>query len=278
MRTARRLCTHPFFPLTWSNPQLTFCFHHFLRSPGRSVADCLESSQTGKKRSWNSVTELGEDAHEDDNHPSKSTPHSRKSSAPILHDVTLTRRPRFPDNYGTKTDINSKHRIPERLLGTSLPHVRPTTSVTTTLDSSATSLQNSRGNRIIASDTDALQRQVQVSASTIFHKTVQDLEGLLNEALHIAQVAADDNDNNALNTLKLLSIPAYAQDVNPLVLLEDLNSASPDGKSLSLRKLPLSSKESPNAPAAQQYSHKQGPHHGMRTGASGRLGCKILGC
>lgn len=214
-------------------------------------------AKPGKAEAEIQMTESGDDAHEDDDLPFKSTTHSGKCSAPILHDATVTRRPRFTDSHGANIDVSGRNRIPKRLLGISVPHVRPTTSVTTSPNSNATSLK-AGGNRIIGPDPSLLHTNAQASASTIGSMAIQDLEGLLNEALHITQVAVNDRDDKASNTSpKPVHRPEFAQDNNRTVLGGHFTSASPVDRSPSSHETPLPLREALNAPAGQLDTHPQ---------------------
>jgi hypothetical protein len=71
------------------------------------------------------------------------------------------------------------------------------------------------------------QGQVQPSASTIFSTTIQDLEGLLNEALHIARVAAEEHEEDIrMASPKLVDPPSHEQNGRQKMFIGDVKSAS----------------------------------------------------
>ena len=87
------------------------------------------------------------------------------------------------------------------------------------------------------------QGQARPSASTIFSTTIQDLEGLLNEALNIARVAAEKHEEDThMTSSELVEVPAQQHDGN-------LREVTGDTESISVRELPMLSCRSPLSPS-----------------------------
>jgi MFS family permease len=216
------------------------------------------------------MTEPVEDVQEDNNRPTKSTPHSRKSSTPVVHDATLTRRPRLPDLHveEEEAEAESSLRIADRFPSALISRMRPTTSATTDQNTYTANLRESQEKYRTASNHISARAQVQANASTIFSKTIHDLESLLNEALQIAQVAADDNEGRAHESSpKLVDVPAHGQNPNPAVLVEDLKSAAYGSRVLQSNEVPVTSNGPLPGPSDQNNFQKEdyikacGPAH-----------------
>jgi hypothetical protein len=93
----------------------------------------------------------------------------------------------------------------------------------------------------IVHDTDSPPRsQVQPSASTLFSTTIQDLEGLLNEALHIARVAAEEHEEDIrMASPKSSDLPSHEPNANRQMFIGDVKSASLQDVSIPSPKLLL---------------------------------------
>ena len=216
------------------------------------------------------MTETIHDAQEDDDDLARPTSHGRKSSIPVVYDATFTRRPRPPNLHveEEETEVESSSRLTEKLPSTLISPVRPTTSATTDLNTSIMDLQRSPEKSRTASNTVTMRSQVQASASAIFSKSIKDLEGLLNEALQIAQVATGVSGGGVREgSPKLIDIPEHAQTTNPVVAMGTPGPALQGHKPLPSNGTPISSNGPLPRPNEQTHLHKEdsikacGPAH-----------------
>lgn len=184
------------------------------------------------------MTEPAEDAHVNSGPPKQPRRNSRKASSPLVHDATVTRRPRLPVASKSRPGVEASTRDQKRLSVTSIPPKQAVTPTTTPRTKSAATLQNVEESKRTSQDTQLSLSQVQPKPSAIFSRTIQDLEDLLSEALQIARVAADDHEADThVAAPMVVNTLAHAHKESPRTLLGDVKSAS-DGQMLTLKSLP----------------------------------------
>ncbi len=101
----------------------------------------------------------------------------------------------------------------------------------------------------------------------MFSSTIQDLEGLLNEALHIARVAADDHEADIHGVSpKIVDIPAHPLKDSPRTLNQNVKSGSDEEHPTASRK-PFLTPQGSLVAVGRKHFHKQdslkpcGPAH-----------------
>jgi len=170
---------------------------------------------------------------------------SRNSSAPIVHDATFTRRPRPSISSGPRAGAHTSHGSPAKVSGASIAQKRPITSPLSPGKKSTTTLHTTQQEDQNVHDTHPSQSQVQPSASTIFSTTIQDLEGLLNEALHIARVAAEEHEEDVrMISPKPVDLPSHEQNGKRKMFSGDVKSSSLQDVSIPSPKLLFTPPES----------------------------------
>lgn len=158
------------------------------------------------------MTERFVSAQEDNSPPGQSRPSSQKHPAADVHNGTFTRTPRLSASSVLTAGLEATPRSPRRLSVAATARERPLSPSTTPQKNSSATLQTAKDGGRSVRHTHSPPNQVQASPSTIFSTTIQDLERLLNEALHIARVAADDHDEAELPT----SVPQSVDASTPL--------------------------------------------------------------
>lgn len=140
------------------------------------------------------MTEPVAKAQKDSNPSRQSTRSSRKFSTPTVHDATNSRRPRFSIASESRSGGEATIRTQPRHSITSVSPKRPIILSKTPRSASVGTLQATGHKTVAEKPANSAKSQVQPSASKLFSSTIQDLEGILNEALQIARIAADDHE------------------------------------------------------------------------------------
>ena len=156
------------------------------------------------------MTERFVNAQEDNSPPGQSRPSSQKHSAPDVHDGTFRRAPCLSAASVLTAEVEASPQSPPQLYGAAIARERPVGLSTNLQKKSSATLQTAKDGIRSPPHTHSPPNQVQPSPSTIFSTTIQDLERLLNEALHIARVAADDQDEAEFSTSLPKSVDASA--------------------------------------------------------------------
>jgi MFS family permease len=173
------------------------------------------------------MTEQTEAARDNSSSSQESRRNSRKSLAPVVHDATFTRRPRPSFSSGSRDGAEASHETPAKASGASIARKRLIRSPASTGKKKTAILHTAQEEDRSAHYTHPPKSQVQPSASTIFSTTIQDLEALLNEALHIARVAAEDHEEEICTASpKLVDVPSHEQNGKRKMFIGDVTSAS----------------------------------------------------
>lgn len=196
---------------------------------------------------------------------------SSKSSTPTVHDATLTRRPRLSVASRLRAGVDGSigsHKGPS---DTSCTSVRPVKAGLEPRISSTATVKSTQERNKNVDRPDLPQSQVQPSASTVFSKTIQDLEGLLNEALDIARVAANDHEPEIEVVSPSLIGPLTTRDNETSRYVTEGSERDADGAILALPSQSLLTPSWPiSATDQQQRFHKPdsirpcGPAHQIR--------------
>ncbi len=165
-------------------------------------------------------------------------------------------------------------RSPLRLPGAATPRKRAVSPPTTPQKKTSAALQTTENGNGTSVPHISLQSQVQPSPSTIFSTTIQDLERLLNEALHIARVAADDPEVELpISVPKLVDAPASPWNLNLSVQTTNVKSDSGGQPSIPSRKL-FSVPHGLRTADDPKHFHKQDPVKARGSAHSGVLETK----
>lgn len=140
------------------------------------------------------MTEHSEHAQRDNSAPPTPKQSSRRSFAPVVHDATVKRRLHPTAASASRARAQTRTRIPARLSSASIPSRASVSSATRHPVGSAATPQTVPNQNGSKAESDVPVGQLKPSASTVLTRTIEDLEGLLNEALVIARVAADDHE------------------------------------------------------------------------------------
>lgn len=154
------------------------------------------------------MTDPTEDAPEASSLLFQTRRHSWKPSIRAVHDATVTRRPRLSAAPGSRAPAAASSRSRVSLAGASSPPTQLANPSMKSRTSTAATPQNTQEETNSALPVPLPRTPIQPSASTILSTTIQDLEELLNEALHIARVAADDHEADVRAAFpELIDIP-----------------------------------------------------------------------
>jgi MFS family permease len=217
------------------------------------------------------MTKSVANAQGDEDPPKQFISSSQVPSTPLVHDATFTRRPRTVFTPGSKAGDEAGFPTKARVSCAFISRQQPESPLKRRSMTGTESLPKAHGMSTNARPTDLPQSQVQPSASTIFSRTIQDLEGLLNEALHIARIAADDHGED----VRVVDMLSHEHEDHSRVLAAGVEPTS-DGKMTIFSKKSILTPKEALAYHGPKQSHKQdsikacGPAHqgGMEAKAS----------
>lgn len=179
---------------------------------------------------------------------------SQNSPSLVVHDVTCEGHSPFSVASRSRATTNASAGCREIALGSSILSISPGVQITSSSDNGVAPSSNTQhGSGSVPPPPQ--QNEVRPSPSSIFSRTIQDLEGLLNEALTIARDAAEDHEVNCrVHLPELVGEPAQAQ--SEAQTSRETNAAHNAEQTLAQVSVPRSPRVPSGQAVNQQHLHK----------------------